>query len=156
MITNIFNHGIIILGASVKTMLLACVLHICFLPLVIHLVPLQETKTVWLAGIVLLIQMILFSFILGGIYLISILIFIGLRSRIDKYDTDQLCTILFPAIAIIYAAIFLCAYNSFGFKISFITASSLPHLIAVSAGLYVLVKDWKNLNTKTPAANQLL
>jgi len=147
MISYIFNYGIITLSVAFKTALLAFVLHILFLPLMLHLIPLNQGSTMEVAGIGLLIQMILFGIIMACIFTISTIILFLFKAKLYQYSVQQITTAIFPVIAVAYIATFCLAIMLFERdEIPFVIACSIPHLISISTGVFLLVSDWKVLS----------
>ncbi len=142
-----FNYGIITLSVAFKTILLALVLHILFLPLMLHLIPLNQGSTMEVAGIGLLIQMVFFGIIMACIFTISTIMLFLFKAKLYRYSVQQITTAIFPVIAIAYIATFCLTIMLFErHEIPFVIVCSIPHLIAITAGVFLLVRDWKALS----------
>lgn len=133
------------LSAGLKSMILAVVLHLLFIPLTIwSFGNVEQSEFVLIGFFAFIIQCILQTAIIGIVYFFSIFaLFLADKSALEK-SAEQLTTRYFSLIIVLYIVVFVMAFQiSDGGNISFIICASVPHLIGVTVGLYFLMQELK-------------
>ncbi len=139
--------GIIVrsLSAGLKSMILAVLIHLLFIPLMIWSVGNNaENETVFIGFAVFIIQCILQTTIIGIVYFFSVAaLFLDDLSELKK-SAEQLTVRYFPLILILYIVVFTISFKIGSEKnLPFIICASIPHLIGVTVGLLFLMQELK-------------